>query len=126
MSGSVPPSSRAGRSRRNVESDLDAVSDLRERFTGHDSRPPRSVTVPPIPSAVAVIGKCDGILYTTVRDGKTEKYIHEFALKDRPLFCIAPDGRQILLIGGRFVFTERGIVDLSDKKNLPRSLRGLR
>ena len=126
MSGGVPPTSRAGRSRRNIETDLDAVSDLRERFTGHESRPPRSIRVDPLPSAVAVIGDCDGILYTTKRDGKTERYIHEFALKDRPKLCIAPDGRQILLIGGRYVFTERGIVDLSDKKNLPRSLRGLR
>ena len=124
MSGNVPPSSRAGR-RRNVSNEIEAASDLRERFTGHESKPPRAINVPPLPGAVAVIGKCDGILYTTVRDGRTERYIHEFALKDRPMLCVAPDGRQILLVGGRYVFTERGIVDLSDKKNLPRSLRGL-
>lgn len=121
----MPPSSRAGR-RRSVSNEIEAASDLRERFTGHDSKPPRSINVPPIPAAVAVIGDCDGILYTTVRDGRTERYIHEFALKDRPKLCVTPDGRQILLVGGRYVFTERGIVDLSDKKNLPRSLRGLR
>lgn len=125
MSGGVPPSSRAGRHRR-VSNEVEAAADLRERFTGHDSKRVDVLDVPPLPSAVAVIGKCDGILYTTVRDGKTERYIHEFAKSDRPLFCVTPDGLQILLIGGRYVFTERGIVDLSDTKNLPKSLRGLR
>ncbi len=125
MSGGVPPSSRAGRRTRAIHDEIDAASDLRERFTGHRSKAPRAINVPPLPAAVAVIGKCDGILYTTVRDGRTERYIHEFALKDRPQLCVTPDGRQILLVGGRYVFTERGIVDLSDKKNLPRSLRGL-
>lgn len=125
MSGGVPPSSRAGKRRRVISNQIEDVADLRERFTGHPSKRGKVLTVSPLPEAVAVIGKCDGILYTTVRDGRTERYIHEFALSDRPMLCVAPGGRQILLVGGRYVFTERGIVDLSDKKNLPRSLRGL-
>ena len=70
-----------------------------------------------------VIGECDGVLYTTVRDGVTERYIHEFASGDKPLLCVSPNGKQMLFVGGRYVFTERGIVDLSDKKNLPKGYR---
>ena len=62
-----------------------------------------------------VVGTCDGVLYTTVRDGRKEKYIHKFKADDAPLLVVSPDGRQLMLIGGRFRFTERGIVDRSDR-----------
>lgn len=114
MSGGVPPSSRAGKRRRNPRSEADRAADLYERFTGMNPRRLGSVTVPPLPSAVAVMGECDGVLYTTVRDGKVERYIHEFADADKPLLCVTPDGTQILLVGGNYDWTERGIVDHSD------------
>lgn len=125
MSGRVPPSSRAGRSRTAGRSDIARASNLYERFTGHEARSIGTVAVPSMPSAVAVVGECDGVLYTTVRDGNVEKYIHEFRDADKPLLCVSPDGEQLLLIGGRYVFTDRGIVDLSDTKNLSASLRRL-
>lgn len=123
MSGQVPPSSRAGRPNPRARTAKARAVDLYERFTGHEGEAIGHVNLPPVPSSLAVIGPCDGILYTTVRDGKTEHYKHEFAQGDRPLFCISPDGRSIHLVGGRFVFTDRGIVDLSDRKNLPARLR---
>jgi len=110
---------------RAAPADVKRAALLRERFTGEDTTPLGVFEVPPLPKAVAVIGECDGILYTTVRDGQKERYIHEFNSKDKPLLCAAPDGRQILLIGGRYVFTDRGIVDLSDTKNLPAKYREL-
>lgn len=119
MSGKVPPSSRAGKHRRFIASDVDRAIDLVERFKGHDAEELGVFHVPEIPSTVAVIGECDGVLYTTVRDGVTEKYIHKFRAKDKPLLCVSPDGKQMLFVGGRYVFTERGIVDLSDSANLP-------
>lgn len=82
-------------------------------FTGHAPGVIGEVDIK-IPKAVAVIGTCDGILYTTVRDGKTERYIHEFKAADRPAFTVTPDGRGIFLVGGRYDFTDRGIVDASD------------
>lgn len=122
MSGKVPPSSRAGINRK-TRGQAQKAADLYERFTGHDAEIAGTVTVPPLPSTVAVIGPCDAICYTTVRDGKKEKYIHKFRAADKPLMCVSPDGSQILLVGGQYVFTERGIVDLSDKKNLPAGYR---
>ncbi len=82
-------------------------------FTGHAPGVIGEVDIK-IPKAVAVIGTCDGILYTTVRDGKTERYIHEFKAADKPAFTVTPDGRGIFLVGGRYDFTDRGIVDASD------------
>ena len=118
MSGNVPPSSRAGARRAKSR-----AADLYERFTGHDAEVIGEVTIPPPPREVCVIGTLDGVLYTTVRDGRTEHYKHEFALKDRPLLAVSPDGKSLHLIGGRYVFTERGIVDMSDRKNLPARYR---
>ena len=118
MSGKVPPSSRAGKPAK-ARSGYARAADLYERFTGHDAEPIGVVDVPEIPDTVATIGPCDAVCYTTIRDGVTERYIHEFAAKDRPLLCISPNGKQIYLIGGRYVFTDRGIVDMSDRKNLP-------
>jgi hypothetical protein len=58
-----------------------------------------------------VIGECDGILYSTVRDGEPEKYIHRFKKKSRPLLCSSSDGSQLYLIGGSYDFTDVGITD---------------
>ena len=127
MSGKVPPSSRAGSKAhalmRDHRSDVRHAASLVERFKGVDAEIAGSVTVPPMPKVVAVIGPCDFIGYTTERDGVVEKYIHRFKAKDRPLLCVSPTGEQILLVGGAYVFTERGIVDLSDTKNLPPKYR---
>ncbi|MFY8268299.1 MAG: hypothetical protein ACOVLK_02770, partial [Terrimicrobiaceae bacterium] len=77
MSGGVPPSSRA-RGRARGRNDLERAANLYERFTGHDVSQGQRVQVPELPRVAAVIGECDGVLYTTVRDGQTEKYIHKF------------------------------------------------
>lgn len=127
MSGGVPPSSRAGKRARAftaARSDIRRAASLYERFTGHEAESLGKVSVPDLPKVAAVIGDCDGVLYTTVRDGVTEKYIHEFAkADDKPLLCVTPDGKQLLLIGGTYDFTERGIVDGSDLKTR-RALKG--
>ena len=64
-----------------------------------------------VPNTGLVIGQLDGVLYTTVRDGETEKYIHNFKARSRPLLVSASDGKSLHIIGGRYEFTERGIVD---------------
>ena len=95
--------------------EVNAAADLYERFTGHDATEGARIKVPAQPRVAVAIGDVDGILYTTVRDGRVEKYIHKFAARDKPLFCVSPDGKQLLMVGGRYNFTERGIVDESDK-----------
>ncbi len=124
MSGRVPPSSRA-RIRRapSRASDARRAASLYERFSGHDCEVVGEVQLPPHPRALAVIGPCDAISYTTVRDGRVEKYIHHFRAEDRPMLCTSPNGRQLYLVDGRYDFTELGIVDATDAKHSPRLRR---
>ena len=63
------------------------------------------------PKTGLVIGHLDGILYTTVRDGKREKYIHKFKAQSRPLLISSSDGSSLHIIGGKYAFTESGIND---------------
>lgn len=89
---------------------LERAAELYRRFTGE--RPDRVMRITLEPVTVGlVIGECDGILYTTVRDGEEERYIHEFKARSKPLLCASHDGSQLVIIGGRYRFTERGIVD---------------
>lgn len=107
MSGSVPPSSRSRVAR---------AADLYERFTGHAPEHGQRVRVV-LPDVALVVGTLDGVLYTAVRDGVSERYIHEFAKRDRPILAASADGRQLVIVGGGYRMTELGIVDDSDKKH---------
>lgn len=112
----VPASTRAGR-KLPAGSEVEQAADLYSRFSGHEPESIGKVTAPRRLKTAIAIGECDGILYTTVRDNRVEKYIHKFRAKDKPLLTVAPDGSQIVLVGGNYTFTERGIIDHSDTKN---------
>lgn len=103
----VPASSRAR---------LQEAARLYENFSGHDGEVIAEVERPEFPSELIVIGECDGIMYSTIRDGVKEKYIHKFHHKARPMFCVTHDGTGIFFLGGEYDFTERGIVDRTDPK----------
>lgn len=83
---------------------------LYKRFTGMEPKflDNHSVNVPEVGM---VIGKCDGVLYTTRRDNKTEKYIHKFKGRSRPLLCSSWDGKQLFFVDGSYNFTADGIID---------------
>jgi len=89
---------------------LDQASELYEEFTGHDATEIEAHSIA-WPKNGLKVGMCDGILYSTVRDGVAEKYIHRFKKSARPTFGVSYDGKKLLLIGGNFRFTDRGIVD---------------
>lgn len=84
---------------------------LYEDFSGHDAEEIATIDKPEFPDVVLVIGTLDFVGYTATRDGVDEKYIHEFKDTCRPLLCASPDGKQLVLLGGEYTFTERGIVD---------------
>lgn len=90
---------------------LRKAASLYTRFTGHTDIEVSKVTIPDMPESVVEIGQVDGVLYSTVRDGVPEKYIHRFKKNSRPLFAVSPDGKQLFLLGGAFTFGDRGIVD---------------
>lgn len=62
------------------------------------------------------VGYLDGLMYETVRDGKTEKYVHEFKQHARPLLAVSHDGRSAYILGGEWRFTDRGFVDTPRRK----------
>lgn len=81
-----------------------------EDFTGHKADHYYNIQMD-WPDVGLQVGHCDGILYSTVRDGVREKYIHRFKQSARPVLAASHDGEQLALIGGNFEFTARGIVD---------------
>lgn len=82
---------------------------MSEDFTGH--KPARVVKLRRrAPKVALAIGQLDFVGYTTVRDGKVEKYIHRFKKQRRPLLASSHDGAQLEILGGDFQFEPRGIV----------------
>lgn len=90
---------------------LKRAGKLYREFTGDEGELVAKVRNFEWPKVAAVIGELDGILYTTVRDGETESYIHRFKKSARPLFCVSHDGKTLVIVLGKYRFTERGIVD---------------
>ena len=84
--------------------------DLFRRFRGDEPKYIDTVKFK-IPDVALLIGQMDGIMYTTVRDGKAERYIHKFKRKSRPLLAVGHDGNQLIILGGEYEFTELGIED---------------
>lgn len=101
-SNPVPPSS---------QSQVAQASDLYSRFSGHEAEAIGKLDKPRIPDVLIAVGEIDGIMYSTVRDGVLEKYLHQFKKNCRPLFCVSHDGKQLFMLGGAYDFTELGIVD---------------
>ena len=87
---------------------MDSAGDLFKDFTGDYPDKMTSVKIRN-PKTGLVIGELDGVLYTTIRDEKTEAYKHDFEKGSRPLLVSAHDGKSLHILGGDYEFTERGI-----------------
>jgi hypothetical protein len=94
-----------------IQTRIRKASQLFEDFSGHEAQNAEKINVPSNPKVAIAIGQVEGIIYNTVRDGKHERYIHRFAAKSRPIFAVSYDGKQILMVGGHYDFTEKGIED---------------
>lgn len=79
-------------------------------FTGHEARRVETVTFE-VPDTALNVGRCIGIMYETVRDGERQQYVHRFRRNSRPHLAASHDGKTLILLGGAYRFTERGIVD---------------
>lgn len=82
-----------------------------QRFTGHRAESASLIPFPPYPREAFAIGTLLGVIYETVRDGERETYVHRFRKNSRPLLASTFDGSRLVIVGGRYRFTERGIVD---------------
>lgn len=94
------------------ETGLDEAAKKFEDFTGHNADKVIKVDVPAVHQGL-VIGELDLIGYRVKRegvdDGRMVSYGHRFSKKSRPLLAVSKDGTQLLIVGGRYEFTEAGI-----------------
>ena len=102
---------RYGMHQHSVKLDIEKGRALYQSFTGHDAKLLKRIKKPTFPSVGVAIGRVLGIIYETRRDGRLETYRHNFGKTSRPLFVVSPDGKQLMMLGGAYDFTERGIVD---------------
>ena len=91
-------------------SDVARATKLFKDFTGRAPDGVRKLKLPPQPRAGVVFGQLVRVGYRSARDGLL--YEHTFRTnKSRPLLIASSDGNQVLIFGGRYAFTDRGIVD---------------
>jgi hypothetical protein len=99
---------------RNNPESLDEAARKLEDFSGHDPDKVISAELPHVKTGL-VIGELDLIGYRTKREGidggRLVRYGHQFRKKSRPLLAVSKDGTQLLIVGGRYEFTEAGIED---------------
>lgn len=84
---------------------------LFELFHGREPTRAETVFLDSIPpQELALVGTLDGVIYTAASDRR--KYVHRFAKGNtrRPLLTVADDGKQIYVLGGTYVFGQRGFV----------------
>lgn len=89
---------------------VDAAIRLYQKFSGHAPKYVTRMRAPQVPDVGLVIGQLDGVAYIAKRDGRVEKYFHRFNAKARPLLVSSHDGHSLYIVGGRYNFTEDGIV----------------
>lgn len=92
-----------------TSADIARAKKLFKAFAGRDAENMVRIELPPYPKAGLVFGQCFRIGYVSARDGKP--YQHDFKESSRPSLIASPDGKLVLIVGGRFTFTDRGIVD---------------
>lgn len=90
---------------------LDAIIKRWFNFTGHAPDRLEVVPAPKRHSAVYQLGQLRAVEYECVKDGKLMAFRHQFKKSARPALAVTPDGQQLVILGGGFQVTERGIVD---------------
>lgn len=93
-----------------TQREIDSAHNLFKDFSGDHPDRLQNVRLP-VPKTGLVIGELDGVLYTAIRDGKSEAYQHDFKKGSRPLLASSHDGESLHILGGEYEFTERGIED---------------
>lgn len=92
--------------------ELEKAYRLYEDFCEDKPRRARVVNIT-LPKAAMLMGTVTAIEYTTTHQGETTLYRHLFAVGSRPFLAAGTKGKnRLVLFGGRYHVTERGIVDL--------------
>jgi hypothetical protein len=83
-----------------------------EDFTGHKATKRRVSRLDDRDVHGWEMGPVLGIAYEAKRDGKTQRYFHEFKKAARPRLVAKDDGSKLYIDGGRYKVTDRGIEDM--------------
>ena len=84
-----------------------AVNAFRD-FSGHEPSTIVIADTPKVGGPLWMLGELEGVIYNAVRDGRRERYLHKFR-KDRPALAVSFDGQQLVILGGGYQVTDRGI-----------------
>lgn len=93
------------------EKEIEQAAQLYEDFHGEPATK-ETIYHAPAPGVVAQVGPLVGLIYEAIRDGEKNNYIHKFRKTSRPELAVTHDGGQLVALGGRYVFTDRGFVDV--------------
>lgn len=66
-----------------------------------------------LPETAFVLGHVESINYVSTLGSRAVRFKHTFAPGSRPLLAAGSRRNQLILVGGRYRVTERGIVDLT-------------
>lgn len=91
------------------------VRRARRLYQGFREAPPQRATLVRrrLSRALAQIGLCEFVGYATTHGGELKLYIHEFAPGSRPGLYASGRRGELMIVGGRFTVTDRGITDLN-------------
>lgn len=81
-------------------------------FTGAVPTRSYAVQLDDKPVAGYRLGSLLGVAYEATRDGRKERYFHEFGPAARPDLAVKDDGSQLYITRGRYKVTDRGITDM--------------
>jgi len=107
-----PGASSFAKARAGYLQELDRAADTYESFTGRAATHKTKFSVPTSKIGFA-LGPLVGVIYRASRadDGGTHEYLHRFRKSSQPLLIASDDGKSLVISGGKFQVTERGIED---------------
>lgn len=88
---------------------MQQAAQLFHDFTGRKTARITQHELPASPREGLVFGRLVDVGYESARDGRL--YRHSFRKRSQPLLIATHDGKTVLIVGGRYAFTDRGIVD---------------
>lgn len=90
---------------------LDKARTAFRAFTGQEPTEVITADVGSVPRVAWLLGELEEVLYNARRDGRKERYLHPFKRSARPMLAVDAETGQLVLVGGRYTVTERGITD---------------
>lgn len=90
------------------------MSDAKALFEAFHGRPPSRNEIAMLKQEPAggeeclEVGQLFGVMYKVT--GIPEPYLHKFNPRSRPLLFVTANGRQMIVLNGKYRFTDRGFI----------------